>query len=104
MSTTRCTATVLRVLLRGRVASGLLAAANLLLDTGHLTTALLVALAEVAVALHAQAVLPGHERREQCLHLVDVDALPELLGDRRVVAGDPDLELRVEVEVPGGLD
>lgn len=104
MSTTRCAAAVLRVLPRGRVASTVLAAANLLLDTGHVATALLVALAEIAVALHAQAVLPGQERREQRLHLVDVDALPELLGDRRVVAGDPDLQLGVEVEMAGGLD
>ena len=98
MSTTRCTTAVMRVLLRGRVADVLLTALDLLLDTGHVLTAVLVALAELVV------VLLTHERGQQRLHLVDVDALAELLGDRRVAAGDPDLELRVEVEVTGRLD
>ncbi|RDI22405.1 hypothetical protein DFR72_112273 [Lentzea flaviverrucosa] len=104
MSTTRCATAVLRVLLRGRVTQVALTAANLLLDTGHVVTALLVALAEIAVVIGSQPVLPGRERGQQRLHLVDVDALAELLGDRRVAAGDPDLQLRVHVEVTGRLD
>lgn len=104
MSTTRCATAVLRVLVRGRVVPPALTAANLLLDTGHVVTALLVALAEIAVALGSRVVLPGEERGQQRLHLVDVDALAELLGDRRPAAGDPDLQLRVDVEVTGRLD
>ncbi|SDM23743.1 hypothetical protein SAMN04488074_118136 [Lentzea albidocapillata subsp. violacea] len=104
MSTTRCATAVLRVLVRGRVVPVALTAANLLLDTGHVVTALLVALAELAVAIGSQAVLPGHESRQQRLHLVDVDTLAELLGDRRLAAGDPDLQLGVQVEMTGRLD
>ncbi|SDP03671.1 hypothetical protein SAMN05421507_10534 [Lentzea jiangxiensis] len=103
MSTTRCAAAVLRVLTRGRVVPVLLTVLDVLLDTGHVVTAIAVGLAELAAAIGAQ-VLPGHEGGQQRLHLVDVDALAELLGDRHVVAGDPDLELRVEVEVAGRLD
>lgn len=98
MSTTRCAAVIVRVLVRSRFAPTVLTALNLLLDTSHVVTALLLGLAEVALALLA------HESRQQGLHLVDVDALAELLGDRDVTAGDPDLQLRVEVEVAGGLD
>ena len=104
MSTTRCATAVLRVLLRGRVTQVALTVADLLLDTGHVVTALLLALAEIAVAIGSQTVLPRHERGEQRLHLVDVDALAELLGDRGVRAGDPDLQLGVHVEVAGRLD
>jgi hypothetical protein len=54
MSTTRCATVILRVLVRSRVAPVILTALNVLLDTSHLLTALLVALAEVAVAISSQ--------------------------------------------------
>ena len=98
MSTTRCATVIVRVLVRSRVAATVLTVLNVLLDTSHAVTALVLALAEVAVAF-----LP-HEGGQQGLHLVDVDALAELLGDRHVTAGDPDLQLRVEVEMAGRLD
>ena len=97
MSTTRCATVIMRVLVRSRVAPVVLTALNLLLDTSHLLTAVLIALAELVVAF-----LPD-ESGQHRLHLVDVDALAELLGDRLAVAGDPDLELGVHVEVAGRL-
>ena len=54
MSTTRCATVITRVLVRSRFAPGILTLLNLLLDTSHVVTALLVALAEVAVALASQ--------------------------------------------------
>ncbi|GGU31912.1 hypothetical protein [Lentzea flava] len=54
MSTTRCATVITRVLVRSRFAPAVLTALNVLLDTSHLVTALLVALAEIAVALGSQ--------------------------------------------------
>ncbi|GAB2848239.1 hypothetical protein [Lentzea nigeriaca] len=54
MSTTRCATVITRVLVRSRFAPAALTALNILLDTSHLVTALLVALAEIAVALGSQ--------------------------------------------------
>jgi hypothetical protein len=54
MSTTRCATVIMRVLVRSRVAPVILTALNVLLDTSHLLTALLVALAEIAVAISSQ--------------------------------------------------
>lgn len=55
MSTTRCATVITRVLVRSRFAPALLTVLNILLDTSHVVTALLVALAEIAVALGAQS-------------------------------------------------
>ena len=55
MSTTRCAVVITRVLVRSRFAPVVLTALNILLDTSHLVTALLVALAEIAVTLGSQS-------------------------------------------------
>jgi hypothetical protein len=62
MSTTRCATVITRVLVRSRFAPALLTVLNLLLDTSSLVTALIVAAAEIAVALGSQPKLdgPGH--------------------------------------------
>jgi hypothetical protein len=62
MSTTRCVAVIVRVLVRSRFAPTVLTALNLLLDTSHVVTALLLALAGVAVSVGAQPEFdgPGH--------------------------------------------
>lgn len=54
MSTTRCATVITRVLVRSRFAPAVLTVLNILLDTSHLATALLVALAEIAVVLASQ--------------------------------------------------
>src|SRR5689334_15572549 len=59
MSTTRCATVITRVLVRSRFAPAFLTALNILLDTSHLVTALLVALAEVVVAIGSQPGLDG---------------------------------------------
>lgn len=59
MSTTRCAGVITRVLVRSRFAPAVLTALNVLLDTSHLVTALLVALAEVVVAIGSQPKLDG---------------------------------------------
>lgn len=65
MSTTRCATVIMRVLVRSRVAPAALTALNLLLDTSHLLTALLVVLAEIALVLAAQPrPVTGHPGRE----------------------------------------
>jgi hypothetical protein len=55
MSTTRCATVITRVLVRSRFAPAVLTLLNVLLDTSHLVTALVVALAEIAVALSSQS-------------------------------------------------
>ena len=55
MSTTRCATVITRVLVRSRFAPAVLTALNIFLDTSHLVTALVVALAEIAVALGSQS-------------------------------------------------
>ncbi|SEQ78345.1 hypothetical protein SAMN05216188_10587 [Lentzea xinjiangensis] len=54
MSTTRCTAAVLRVLLRGRVAPAVLTALGFLPDSGHLAAAIVLCLGETVLALRSQ--------------------------------------------------
>jgi hypothetical protein len=54
MSTTHCATVILRMLVRSRVAPVVLTVLNVLLDTSHLVTALVVALAGIAVALGSQ--------------------------------------------------
>ena len=65
MSTTRCATVIMRVLVRSRVAPAALAALNVLLDTSHVLTALLVTLVEIALVLSSQprpvTGHPGHE-------------------------------------------
>ncbi|NKE60095.1 hypothetical protein FXN61_26165 [Lentzea sp. PSKA42] len=60
MSTTRCATVIMRVLVRSRVAPAILTALNVLLDTSHLVTAIVVVLAEIAVALRSQTWPPSH--------------------------------------------
>lgn len=55
MSTTRCATVITRVLVRSRVAPALLTLLNVLLDTSHVITALIVCLAEIAVVLSSQS-------------------------------------------------
>ena len=55
MSTTRCATVITRVLVRSRFAPTVLTLLNVLLDTSHVVIALLVALAEIAVALGSQS-------------------------------------------------
>ena len=65
MSTTRCATVIMRVLVRSRVAPAALAVLNVLLDTGHLLTALVVAVAEIALVLSSQPrPVTGHPGRE----------------------------------------
>lgn len=59
MSTTRCAGVITRVLVRSRFAPAALTVLNLLLDTSSLVTALIVAAAEIAVALGSQS-SPGY--------------------------------------------
>ena len=54
MSTTRCATVITRVLVRSRFASAVLTLLNLLPDTSGVVTALLLVLAEIAVALGSQ--------------------------------------------------
>jgi hypothetical protein len=62
MSTTRCATAITRVLIRSRFAPAVLTALNILLDTSHVVTARLIALAEIAVAIGSQPRSdgPGH--------------------------------------------
>ncbi|MFS8097763.1 hypothetical protein LFM09_11545 [Lentzea alba] len=65
MSTTRCATVIMRVLVRSRVASALLTALDLLLDTNHVLVAVIVVLTEIAVALSSQPrPVTGHPGRE----------------------------------------
>lgn len=77
MSTTRCATVITRVLVRSRFAPTLLTLLNVLLDTSHVVTALLVALAEIAVALSAQSRPDAPGYRATKVELADRPALSD---------------------------